>query len=451
MRTRLARRFSGTALAVAAGVVVSLITALPQSANAVAADGLECETANRGTGTVAYTLTAKSGYVFTPDGNSIYMWGYAGPSGAFQLPGPILCVNEGDTVSVTLNNTLADPVSMVFPGQAAVLADGQPDAPALAAVPPTMAKPAPKLTGSVTYSFVASHPGTYLYESGTDQRKQVQMGLYGALIVYPAAAPMGSTAPRAYNSADTLFRPTKEYLHLLSEVDPAIHLAVEKKRAVNWNAYKPRYFFINGRSMPDTLAPNRASYLPSQPYSGFVHINPHDQRSTAGLDSYNEPALIRYVNAGTITYPFHPHGNSQRVIARDGRELKGAALQDLTYDKFLLDVGPGQTLDTLLTWTDIDLFNPSTNSLDDKVTIPALADQMITGTTFYSQSPYLGFTSDAPQGVTSYNSCGEYYHVAHSHALQQSTNYGAAMGGMMTLIRIDPPVTVQAANNKPCQ
>ncbi len=99
--------------------------------------------------TAAYTLTAKSGYVFTPDGNSIYMWGYAGPSGAFQLPGPILCVNEGDTVSVTLNNTLADPVSVVFPGQSAVLADGQPDAPALAAVPPTMAKPAPKLTGSV--------------------------------------------------------------------------------------------------------------------------------------------------------------------------------------------------------------------------------------------------------------------------------------------------------------
>ncbi len=133
---------------------------------------------------------------------------------------------------------------------------------------------------------------------------------------------------------------------------------MEKKRAVNWNAYKPRYFFINGRSMPDTLAPNRASYLPSQPYSGFVHINPHDQRPDAGVDSYNEPALIRYVNAGTVTYPFHPHGNSQRVIARDGRELKGAALQDLTYDKFLLDVGPGQTLDTLLTWTDIDLFNP---------------------------------------------------------------------------------------------
>jgi hypothetical protein len=28
--------------------------------------------------------------------------------------------------------------------------------------------------------------------------------------------------------------------------------------------------------------------------------------------------------------------------------------------------------------------------------------------------------------------------VAHSHALNQSTNYGASFGGMMTLIRIDP-------------
>jgi hypothetical protein len=40
---------------------------------------------------------------------------------------------------------------------------------------------------------------------------------------------------------------------------------------------------------------------------------------------------------------------------------------------------------------------------------------------------------------TQNNVCGEYYHVAHSHALQQATNYGATFGGMMTLIRIDPP------------
>ena len=36
------------------------------------------------------------------------------------------------------------------------------------------------------------------------------------------------------------------------------------------------------------------------------------------------------------------------------------------------------------------------------------------------------------------NECGEFYQIAHSHALQQATNYGAAFGGMMTLFRIDP-------------
>ena len=33
---------------------------------------------------------------------------------------------------------------------------------------------------------------------------------------------------------------------------------------------------INGRSMPDTLAPNNASWLPTQPYGALVHIQPYD-------------------------------------------------------------------------------------------------------------------------------------------------------------------------------
>ena len=36
-----------------------------------------------------------SGYVATPDGNSIYMWSYGMSGGAFQLPGPTLCVTSG--------------------------------------------------------------------------------------------------------------------------------------------------------------------------------------------------------------------------------------------------------------------------------------------------------------------------------------------------------------------
>ncbi len=33
------------------------------------------------------------------------MWGYSNGSDAFQHPGPVLCVNQGDTVTVILHNT----------------------------------------------------------------------------------------------------------------------------------------------------------------------------------------------------------------------------------------------------------------------------------------------------------------------------------------------------------
>ncbi len=49
------------------------------------------------------------------------MLGYSEGAKPFQHPGPVLCVNEGDTVTVILDNTLltpSGPVSIVFPGPA---------------------------------------------------------------------------------------------------------------------------------------------------------------------------------------------------------------------------------------------------------------------------------------------------------------------------------------------
>ena len=53
------------------------------------------------------------------------MWGYSEAGKPFQHPGPVLCVNQGDTVTVILQNTFAEAdVSIIFPGQEDVLADG---------------------------------------------------------------------------------------------------------------------------------------------------------------------------------------------------------------------------------------------------------------------------------------------------------------------------------------
>ncbi|MBA7661076.1 hypothetical protein ES703_69088 [subsurface metagenome] len=53
-----------------------------------------------------FNLTAKDGYITTPDGGSYYMYGYALNNGTMQYPGPTMDVNEGDTVTVNLTNAL---------------------------------------------------------------------------------------------------------------------------------------------------------------------------------------------------------------------------------------------------------------------------------------------------------------------------------------------------------
>ena len=254
-----------------------------------------------------FSLDATSGYVTTPDGNSVYMWSYTATGRSFQLPGPTLCVTSGTTVTVTLRNSLPEATSITLPGQDDVSVGGQPVAPEFdgTGVLTSLTNSAAATSGTVTYSFKAGSPGTYLYSSGTDVTKQREMGLYGALVVRPAGHP-----DWANDDSTTVFDPTTEYVYVLSQIDPDFHSAVEKNRAYNANTSTARYFFINGRSMPDTLAPNNASWMPTQPYGALVHIQANAPRS----------ALIRYVNAGPTDYAFHPHGSGQRLITRDGSD-----------------------------------------------------------------------------------------------------------------------------------
>ena len=229
--------------------------------------------------TPTFTLTTKAGYIDLPDGTTAYMFGYSEGSKPFQHPGPVLCVNEGDKVTVVLNNTLNRPVSIAFPGQHDVLANGDPAAPEMSGSQITsLTKSAAASSGSVTYSFVADKPGTYIYESGTDPETQVRMGLFGALVVRPSA---GSTY--AYDRTDSMFNPTTEFLALLSEIDPYLNAAVQKGNTFNFDAYHPRYWLINGRGFPDSIADNFAAWLPSQPYGALAAIHPNDKYLADGV------------------------------------------------------------------------------------------------------------------------------------------------------------------------
>lgn len=415
-------------VAVGAGLGTTVLAANPPSS------GIACTTSS--SPNASFTLTARSGLISMPDGNSIFSWSYSAGNGAFQFPGPVLCVNQGDHVTIVLNNTLPEATSILIPGLDDVLADGVPVNPVGSGAGLTsLVQAAAATNGSVTYSFTAGRPGTFLYESGTDVDKQVQMGLYGALVVRPAGHPDWAYA----NGISPIgqFLPSTEYVMLLSELDPALHQAIEFGQPYDATALHPRYWLINGRAFPDTIAPNNAAWLPAQPYSALIHVTVTDPL----VNPNQPPALVRYLSAGSLNHPFHPHGQNGTVVARDATPLVDGTGADLSYETFSFTIGSGQTWDQTYHFDDAEHFRPTSdpNPNPIPVTIPQLQDLTFKdAATYYSGSGYLGYKAPLPVGTTSFNECGEYYMVMHSHALNEVANYDAAFGGMLTLERIDP-------------
>ncbi len=383
-----------------------------------------------------FWLTAQAGNIIMSDMNSVYMWSYGTgtASGNFQYPGPVLCVNEGDTVTITLHNSLPYNLrtSLMFPGQENVMADGVLAQPDLAndSLTTSVAN-----GGDITYSFVASRPGTFIYESGTDTKTQVTMGLASVLIVRPS---MGANF--VYNRALDQFTPEEEFMAFLSEVDPYQHAAwqksVGKGRNYNMNNYHAYYWLLNGRGFPDTMADNNASWLPAQPYGALARIHPFNDTVASSDPAYHPyPAVERFINVGTEEYPFHPHGQNGQAIGRDGYPLEGPGGQDMAYENFLVNIGPGQTWDVLFEWHDAEDYSPA-----NPVTVvpPDLVNSTIG--MFYSGSPYLGYQQTMPPGTTTLNQCGEYYIISHNHALFQLDAFGQTLAGPITYLRIDPPL-----------
>lgn len=326
-----------------------------------------------------FDLTAASGYISQPDGATVYSWGYGCntapdasrfapativgatcPAGVMQLPGPTLIVTQGQTVSVTLHNNLpaaAGNTSILFPGFAVTATGGTAG----------LLTQEAAVGGTVTYTFTADKPGTHAYYSGTQGDLQVEMGLYGALIVLPSTIPGNCTgtqndnaraargesnfrlAAAAYNHPSTCY--DREYLFQLSEMDPLIHRQAEEQAGlpctqptgcmvVTTEPYWPVYYTVNGRSMPDLMDPNYAVQYPNQPYNGNPHMHP------------GELVLLRVIGTGRWQHPLHEHGNHVRVLARDGNLLLTPSSNKLAGPLvFTTTTTPGQTMDGIFQWT----------------------------------------------------------------------------------------------------
>ena len=418
-----------------------------------------------------------------PEGTSLRMWGFGdmnagtgathpdegGGYGLPQYPGPTLIVNEGDAVTIELTNFgVPQPVSMVVTGHDVNVTGG-----ALGLVTNAVSN-----GQSATYSFTASKPGTYLYHSldGPNPGLHVEMGLLGVLIVRPSGFDADNNRT-AYGIDETDY--DQEFLYLLTEIDPDIHLQMEKGHYAHFtNSDRfAKIWFVNGRVFPDLFQGDYNSLFPNQPYQALALAHPGDK------------VLIREVNAGHDSHPFHHHGENLRFIARDGRALSSnGTVADLGRSDNTLNSAPKQTVDMIWTWTGKDLnwdiYGPvvtdgsctdgnndmaddttgflchDDNCIDtspadgfddfnheycadhgkelaDKVTLPGVQDLALGG--WWSGSPFLGDTGDLPPGEGGLNPFGGYFLVWHSHAEKELTTFDIFPGGSLSSVVVLPP------------
>jgi FtsP/CotA-like multicopper oxidase with cupredoxin domain len=411
-----------------------------------------------GTGTVGtFNLVAQQAYLTQPDGQMIYSWGYGCVGTAtfqpattttpfcntMQVPGPTLIVTEGQTVTVNLTNSLpaaAGNTSILFPGLTVSSTGGATGLLTQEAAPGT----------TVTYTFTAGSPGTRAYYSGTQSDLQVEMGLYGVIIVLPNAtnAPTcpahnlhagvtGSPAVLAAGGeSDFRLSPTgaayhvagscydREYLFQFSEMDSNIHAqalaqvtatagctagAAGCSLEVPTEPYHPSYFMINGRSMPDDMDPNYAPEYPHQPYNGNPHMHP------------GELVLLRIVGQGRWQHPFHEHGNHVRILGRDGNLIPSQSDATVLAGPLLFTTTttPGVAMDGIFYWTakglNWDAYGHNPSSPDPLATLPCTPDQN-------------GYNTGNPAAINYYEWCQD-----HNKPVQVAPFGDVAGGGPVTL------------------
>ena len=418
------------------------------------------------TGT-SFSLNAGTGYSSQPDGMLIYSWGYGCATGftptyapaqfaslgfcpTMQLPGPTLIVTEGIPFTVTLTNSLPAPAgntSILFPGATVTFSGG---------VQGLLTQEAMQTT-PVTYTVTYAAPGTHEYYSGTQPDLQIEMGLFGAVVVRPAhpvgtsaSAPNCTTtepgredfrlASSAYDHSLTCY--DREYLFQWSEIDPKIHKQAEDQikliqscpanTALQFSCpttlnvvtepYHPNYFLINGRSMPDNMDADYAPNYPNQPYNANPHMHP------------GELVLVRYMGQGHWQHPFHEHGNHVRILGRDGNLLLSQTGTDPRLlagrMEFNTDVTPGQADEGIFYWSGKglgwDIFGHTSTNVGN---LPCNPD--VNG--FYTQTS--GATIPTYSGGLFVSGSQNYYEwcADHNHSLEGNPVGQVGGGGPMTL------------------
>lgn len=394
--------------------------------------------------------------------------------GAATLPAPIIDVDLGDDVFLTLSNVgnkvkvAPDPHTVHLHGlKSTTQNDGFNESAWF--VP---------IGYQATYYFKAERAGSFMYHCHVEASEHVQMGMYGALIIRPtaldpaAAVLLGGRYPARTNTVygggfNDWFdngpdgRP-QEYIMLLSDIDPVWHAGVQNNFAgtfikpnnqggnpdsidlskFNPTDYKPGYWLVNGRSFPDTLAPTVSGPGPSKPgdgppdgylagsnnlatYRTFINVAMGGPNQAPGT---GPRFLVRVIGVGFQPIAHHFHGFLFRAV---GKDANGISLLQQRSEQ-TLNMASGETYDLIIAPDCLKNYgrDGAQSFSPGVVQTPGAAQGAVGGALWPGVAEPV-----FPTG----NDLSVQVWPVHSHYDYQVTNYGAYPGGALSLIRASNP------------
>jgi FtsP/CotA-like multicopper oxidase with cupredoxin domain len=229
---------------------------------------------------ITYYVT--EGFITQPDGVDVYFRGFSDNANSLSVPAQSLIVQEGDTLNITIVNTLNDDHSYVIDGMADT----------------------GRIRGGDTasISFTADKPGTYMFYDDMNAPYNRLVGLHGGLAIMP-----NGSSDELYAGSRTF---KQQYFWVITDIDPVWHDDIRRGRTPP-RQFTPYYFTINGLSM---RVPGHPDYADPNIDSGY------DPRSRIE-GKIGDRALIRCLNAGMCKHSLHWHANHVEWLARNGRNF----------------------------------------------------------------------------------------------------------------------------------
>jgi len=229
--------------------------------------------------TINRTFYITEGFITQITGEDVYHMAFSNSQVDLNVPGESFIVQEGDTVNITIVNTLQTTHSFVI--------DGMVDS--------------GNIGGGATknISFIATRSGSFMYYDKLNAPYNRLCGLHGGMAIMPR-----DSANELYPGSLTF---VQQQFWVFNDIDPIWNTAVQNGQIPN-TPFVPRYFTLNGLG----------GRPPGAPGSHDPNLDAITDPRSALHGHIGDRTLVRVMNAGMCQQSVHTHANHMEWLTSNG-------------------------------------------------------------------------------------------------------------------------------------